>query len=243
MNFKKIALVTGASHGIGKGIAKKLVNQGITVIGTSKSQHGKNIINNYLKNKGIGIILNTTNTNSIEKTIKNIYNDFKYIDILINNIGIVKDKLLINMTYKEWNDVININLNSIFHISKPIVKNMTKKRKGKIITIGSIMGHIGNHGQTNYSASKSGLIGFHRSLALEVAHKGICINMIAPGFIETRITKHLTQRQINKYLSKIPMKKLGTINEISEVVLFLISDRISYITGQVIHINGGMYMP
>ncbi|XBC38448.1 MAG: 3-oxoacyl-ACP reductase FabG [Buchnera aphidicola (Floraphis choui)] len=238
-----MALVTGASSGIGKGIAKKLVSQGIMVIGTSTSAIGQKKINNYLKKNGSSFILNAENPNSITKTIQNIYNNFESIDILINNIGIINDKLLINMTHKEWNNVLNINLNSIFYITQPIVQKMIKKKKGKIVTIGSIMGHIGNLGQTNYSTSKSGLIGFHRSLALEVASQGICVNMIAPGFIETNMTKNLTERQKNKYLSKIPIRRFGTINEISETVLFLVSDHINYITGQIIHVNGGMYMP
>ncbi|XBC38514.1 MAG: 3-oxoacyl-ACP reductase FabG [Buchnera aphidicola (Melaphis rhois)] len=242
-NKKKVALVTGASRGIGKEISKKLASKGIIVIGTATSNAGTKIINSYLKNNGTSFILDVMNSDSIKNAMQNICNDFEHIDILINNIGIVQDKLLVNMTYSNWNKVIEINLNSIFHISKPIVKKMIRKKKGKIITIGSIIGHIGNYGQTNYSASKSGLIGFHRSLALEVASQGICVNMIAPGFIETDMTKKLTKHQKYKYLLKIPMKKFGKINEISETVLFLISDNISYITGQVIHINGGMYMP
>jgi len=213
------------------------------VIGTSRSQSGIKIINNYLKNNGTSFILNTVNVNSIKNSIKNIYKNFENIDILINNIGIVEDKLLINMTHKTWEKVLNTNLNSLFHISKPIVQKMIKKRNGKIVTIGSIMGNIGNCGQTNYSASKSGILGFHRSLALEVASKGICVNVISPGFIETKMTKRLTKFQKMKYLSKIPLKRFGTINEISETVSFLVSDRVNYITGQVIHINGGMYMP
>ncbi|XBC37923.1 MAG: beta-ketoacyl-ACP reductase [Buchnera aphidicola (Meitanaphis microgallis)] len=240
---KKIALVTGASHGIGRGIAEKLIQKGIVVIGTSTSEIGKKIINNYLKNNGTSFVLNTMHTSSIKKTIQSIYKEFKYIDILINNIGIVKDKLLINMTHEEWNDVLNVNLNSIFHISQPIIKNMIKRRQGKIVTIGSVIGHIGNFGQTNYSTSKSGLIGFHKSVALEVASRGICVNMVAPGFIETNMTKNLTKRQKEKYLLKIPIKRFGTIDEISETVLFLVSNRSNYITGQVIHVNGGMYMP
>ncbi|XBC40570.1 MAG: 3-oxoacyl-ACP reductase FabG [Buchnera aphidicola (Nurudea yanoniella)] len=240
---KKIALVTGASRGIGKGIATKLMHQGIIVIGTSTSNHGIKIIKNYLKKNGTGIILDVNNPNSIQNTIIEIYKNFEYIDILINNIGIVKDKLLVNMTYEDWNNVLQVNLNSVFHISKPIIKRMTKKKKGKIVTIGSIIGHIGNYGQTNYSASKSGLIGFNKSLAKEVASKGICVNMIAPGFIKTNMIQNLTQKKRNKYLLNIPMKRFGTINDISETVLFLISDRVNYITGQVIHVNGGMYMP
>ncbi|XBC39045.1 MAG: beta-ketoacyl-ACP reductase [Buchnera aphidicola (Nurudea shiraii)] len=243
MKSKKIALVTGASRGIGKGIAIKLIDKGIIVIGTSTSFHGTQIIDNYLKKNGTSIILDVMNPHSIQNTISELYKNFEYIDILINNIGITKDKLLKNMTYKDWEDVLKTNLNSIFYISKPIINRMTKKKKGKIVTIGSIMGHIGNYGQTNYSASKSGLIGFNRSLAIEVASKGICVNMISPGFIKTEMTKNLTEKTKKKYLSKIPMKKFGTINDISETVLFLISDDMNYITGQVIHVNGGMYMP
>ncbi|AAO27043.1 3-oxoacyl-[acyl-carrier protein] reductase [Buchnera aphidicola str. Bp (Baizongia pistaciae)] len=241
---KKIAVITGANRGLGKGIAEELSNtNNITVIGTSTSQKGCKIINKYLKNNGIGIKLDITNPNEITKTMDFVYKNFGRVDILINNAGIIRDKLLINMKTQDWNSVLNVNLNSIFYMSKSVIRNMIKNKQGKIITIGSVIAHIGNCGQTNYSAAKLGLVGFHKSLALELAPKGITVNMIAPGLIKTGMTNNLSQKQLSKYLSKIPMKRLGTIKEISKITLFLISNDANYITGQVIHVNGGMYMP
>lgn len=244
-NTKKVAVITGANRGLGKGIAEELLNtNNITVIGTSTSQLGCEIINEYLKNNnGIGIKLDISDPNEIITTMNLIYKRFGSIDILINNAGITRDKLLINMKIQDWEKVLNVNLNSIFYLSQSVVKNMIKKKQGKIITIGSVISYIGNIGQTNYSAAKFGLVGFHKSLALELASKGITVNMVAPGLIKTDMTKNLNQKRLNKYLSKIPMKRFGTIKEISKIILFLTSDYANYITGQVIHINGGMYMP
>lgn len=212
------------------------------VIGTATTQLGVQKINDHLKHDGQGIILNLHNTVTIKKTIKNIYQNFGAIDILVNNAGINRDKLLINMTTQDWIDVLNINLTGVFHLSQSILYSMIKQRKGRIITIGSISGHIGNTGQTNYSAAKSGLIGFHKSLALEVASYGITVNVIAPGLIKTDMTSALNKLQYEKYISKIPMKCFGKVSDISEAVLFLSSEKASYITGQTLHINGGMYM-
>ncbi|QCI22210.1 3-oxoacyl-ACP reductase FabG [Buchnera aphidicola] len=240
-NNKKIALITGASRGIGKAIAKKLVNKGIQIIGTSTNEKGVNTINKYLKKNGFGIILDLNNTDSIIDNIKNISNEYS-IDILINNAGIKADNLLIKMTDNEWNHVININLTSIFYLVKYILRSMLKKRYGRIITIGSIIGYTGNKGQVNYSSSKSGLIGFHKSLALEVASKGITVNIVSPGIIKTDFIKTLNSSQYQKYLSQIPMKKLGKTKDIAHAVMFLISKKASYITGHTLHVNGGMFM-
>ncbi|CAL4322940.1 3-oxoacyl-[acyl-carrier-protein] reductase [Buchnera aphidicola] len=239
---KKTALVTGATRGIGKAIAERFVEKGIYVIGTATSLSGVKKINNYLKNYGFGIILNLRDTNSITKTIKNIYCQKYIIDILINNAGVKKDNLLIKMTEAEWEDVIKINLISIFYLSKLIVNSMIKKRAGRIITISSVIGYMGNKGQINYSSSKSGLIGFNKSLALEVASKGITVNIVAPGFIQTDMTQTLNPNQYKCHLSNIPMKRLGTVEEIAEAVVFLSSKKSSYITGHTLHVNGGMYM-
>jgi 3-oxoacyl-[acyl-carrier protein] reductase len=242
MNKKKqVALVTGASRGIGKAIAKELSKNGIQIIGTATNKNGVNIINKYLKKNGFGLILNLEKYGSITEDIKKIYQEYQ-IDILVNNAGTTKDKLLIKMTEKEWCDVIQINLNSIFYLTKYCIKSMIQKKYGRIVTIGSIIGYIGNKGQINYSTSKSGLIGFHKSLALEVASKGITVNIVSPGLIKTDLTKNFHTQQYQKYLSLIPMKKIGHPEDIAHAVMFLISEKASYITGQTLHVNGGMFM-
>lgn len=246
MNIKKkIVVITGANKGLGKYITQEFSNKKkFIVIGTSTSQLGCDNINKYLKNKdGIGIKLDITNPNNIYKTINFIYEKYGFIDILINNAGVIQDKLLINMTTNEWEKVLNVNLNSIFYMSKSVIKPMIKKKQGKIITIGSALAHIGSLGQTNYTASKLGLVGFHKSLALELASHGITVNMVAPGLIKTDMTSNLNKRKIKNFLLKIPMKRFGKTKEISKTILFLTSDYANYITGQVIHVNGGMYMP
>jgi 3-oxoacyl-[acyl-carrier protein] reductase len=174
--------------------------------------------------------------------MKEIYKKKYSIDILINNAGIKLDNLLVYMNNKEWENVIKINLTSIFYMSKSVIRSMIKNKYGRIITIGSVIGYVGNEGQVNYSASKSGLIGFHKSLALEVASKGITVNIVAPGFIKTNLTKSLNVFQYKKHLSKIPMKRIGTVEEIADAVIFLSSEKASYITGHTLHVNGGMYM-
>ncbi|QFQ32522.1 beta-ketoacyl-ACP reductase [Buchnera aphidicola (Aphis fabae)] len=238
----KTALVTGANKGIGKAIAIKLLEQGIRVIGTSTNKYGVQTINKYLKKNGFGFILDLKDTNSITEKIKEIYKHKYSIDILVNNAGVKLDKLLVHMNNTEWEDIIKINLTSIFYTSKAVIRSMIKKKEGRIITINSIIGYTGNKGQINYSTAKSGLIGFHKSLALEVASKGITVNMVAPGLIQTDFIKNLNIFQYKKYLSNIPMKRLGKAEEIADAVIFLSSKKASYITGQTLHINGGMYM-
>lgn len=239
---KQTALVTGANKGIGKAIAIKLSEKGIRVIGTSTTQYGVEIINKYLNKNGFGLVLDLKDTESIIKTIQEIYKNKYFIDILVNNAGIKSDKLLVHMSHKEWDNVIKINLTSVFYTSKAVIRSMIKKKSGRIITISSIIGYTGNKGQINYSASKSGLIGFHKSLALEVASKGITVNIIAPGLIQTDFLNDLNIFQHKKYFSMIPMKRLGKAEEIADAVIFLSSKKASYITGQTLHINGGLYM-
>ncbi|CAL4042943.1 3-oxoacyl-[acyl-carrier-protein] reductase FabG [Buchnera aphidicola (Takecallis arundicolens)] len=239
---KKIALITGASRGIGKEIAKTLSKNKIFVIGSSKNINGKNIIDKQLKHNGFGIILDLNNLEQVSHCIQNIYNQFKKIDILIHNAAAKNDKLLINMHLCDWNNTFKVNLTAIFLITKIIVRNMIKQKYGRVIIISSVSGYTGNIGQINYSASKSGIIGFNKTLALEVASKGITSNVIAPGFIDIGMTKTMTERQKIKCLSKIPMKKFGSAKDIAAIVLFLTSKYSSYITGQTIHVNGGIYM-
>ncbi|BGI51009.1 MAG: 3-oxoacyl-ACP reductase FabG [Arsenophonus endosymbiont of Ceratovacuna japonica] len=243
MNFyKKIALVTGANRGIGKSIAETLSECGAKVIGTSTNKKGAEEISSYFGKKGKGYVLNVTDAKSINITLSRIYEEFGEIDILINNAGIISDNLLMRMKKEEWNKVIDTNLTSIFNLSKAIIRSMIKKRYGRIISIGSVVGIMGNAGQVNYAAAKAGVIAFSKSLAREVASRGITVNVISPGFIKTDMTKTLTNKQQNEILSNIPIGRLGNAKEIASAVAFLASSEASYITGETLHVNGGMYM-
>lgn len=238
----KIALVTGASRGIGRAIAEKLIACGATVIGTATSENGAKAISEYLGNKGKGFVLNVTETDSIEKFLADVRAEFGEIDILVNNAGITRDNLLMRMKDDEWQDIIDTNLSSVFRLSKAVMRAMMKKRYGRIITIGSVVGTMGNAGQANYAAAKAGVIGFSKSLAREVASRGITVNVIAPGFIETDMTRALTEDQRAGILSQVPANRLGDAKEIASAVAFLASDEAGYITGETLHVNGGMYM-
>ena len=238
----KIALVTGASRGIGKAIAEKLVACGATVIGTATTEKGAEAISQYLGSHGKGYALNVTDESSIESVIGAIKTEFGDIDILVNNAGITRDNLLMRMKEDEWQDILNTNLTSVFRLSKALMRTMMKKRYGRIITIGSVVGTMGNAGQANYAAAKAGLIGFSKSLAREVASRGITVNVVAPGFIATDMTEALTDDQKALTLAQVPTGRLGEPAEIASAVAFLASDEASYITGETLHVNGGMYM-
>ncbi|AWH87413.1 3-oxoacyl-ACP reductase FabG [Limnobaculum parvum] len=238
----KIALVTGASRGIGKAIAEKLVSEGARVIGTATTETGAEAISEYLGTHGKGLALNVTDSASIESVLETIRAEFGEIDILINNAGITRDNLLMRMKDDEWQDIIDTNLTSVFRLSKAVMRAMMKKRYGRIITIGSVVGTMGNAGQTNYAAAKAGIIGFSKSLAREVASRGITVNVIAPGFIETDMTRALTDEQRSGILSQVPANRLGEAKEIASAAAFLASDEAGYITGETLHVNGGMYM-
>ncbi|UBX48945.1 3-oxoacyl-ACP reductase FabG [Providencia alcalifaciens] len=243
MSFEgKIALVTGASRGIGKAIALTLTARGATVIGTATSEKGAEAITAYLDGKGKGLALNVTDPASIEETLTQIRTEFGEIDILVNNAGITRDNLLMRMKDDEWQDIIDTNLSSVYRLSKSVLRAMMKKRCGRIISIASVVGVMGNAGQTNYAAAKAGLIGFSKSLAREVASRGITVNVVAPGFIETDMTKALTDEQRAGILSQVPANRLGDAQEIASAVAFLASDEAAYITGETLHVNGGMYM-
>ncbi len=238
----KIALVTGASRGIGKAIAEKLVACGATVIGTATTENGAEAISQYLGQNGKGLALNVTDEASIESVISTIKAEFGDIDILVNNAGITRDNLLMRMKDDEWQDILDTNLTSVFRLSKALMRTMMKKRYGRIITIGSVVGTMGNAGQANYAAAKAGLIGFSKSLAREVASRGITVNVVAPGFIATDMTAALTDEQKALTLAQVPVGRLGQPTEIANAVAFLASDEASYITGETLHVNGGMYM-
>ncbi|MDP6879690.1 MAG: 3-oxoacyl-ACP reductase FabG [Alteromonas macleodii] len=239
----KIALVTGASRGIGKAIATQLAQQGATVIGTATSENGAQAISDYLSEfGGKGFALNVTDKESVDTTIKAINEAHGGIDILVNNAGITRDNLLMRMKDDEWQDIIDTNLTSIFTLSKAVLRGMMKKRFGRIVNIGSVVGSAGNAGQANYAAAKAGVIGFSKSMAREVASRGITINVVAPGFIDTDMTKALTDDQKEAIFKDIPANRLGAPDEIAATVAFLVSDGAAYITGETIHVNGGMYM-
>jgi 3-oxoacyl-[acyl-carrier protein] reductase len=238
----KIALVTGASRGIGKAIALQLLEMGATVIGTATSENGAKAIADYLGEKGTGKVLNVTHEESISSTLADINAEFGSIDILVNNAGITRDNLLMRMKDDEWNDIIQTNLTAIFRLSKAVMRGMMKKRHGRIINIGSVVGVTGNAGQANYAAAKAGVIGFSKSLAREVASRGITVNTVAPGFIDTDMTQSLSDEQKQNIFNDIPANRLGRPEEIASTVAFLASDMAGYITGETINVNGGMYM-
>ncbi len=237
----KVALVTGASRGIGKAIANQLQALGATVIGTATSTNGAANISEYLGENN-GQVLNVTEIDSITTLFDHIKKTHGGIDILVNNAGITRDNLMMRMKDDEWDDIINTNLSSVFRISKAALRPMMKKRFGRIINIGSVVGSMGNAGQVNYSAAKAGLLGFTKSLAREVASRGITVNTVAPGFIDTDMTKTLTEEQKEGIFSQVPANRLGKPEEIASTVAFLASDAAAYITGETIHVNGGMYM-
>ncbi len=242
---QKVALVTGASRGIGAAIADDLGNAGHIVIGTATTEAGAEKISQRLAAKNIsghGMMLNVTDTESIDTVLKAIIDAFGAPTILVNNAGITKDNILMRMKEDEWMDVVNTNLTSVFRLAKACVRPMTKARWGRIINISSVVGSMGNGGQSNYSASKAGVEGFARALAKELGSRSITVNTVAPGFIDTDMTKDLPEDNKQAMLTQIPLARLGTPEEIAAVVRFLTSDAAGYITGETIHVNGGMYM-
>lgn len=238
----KVALVTGASRGIGRAIAEILVERGATVIGTATSEKGAEAISAYLGENGKGLALNVTSADSVADVLDAIKKEFGDVDILVNNAGITRDNLLMRMKDDEWQDIMDTNLTSIFRLSKAVLRAMMKKRAGRIINVGSVVGTMGNAGQTNYAAAKAGVVGFTKSMAREVASRGITVNTVAPGFIETDMTKALNEEQRAATLSQVPAGRLGEPREIAATVAFLASDDAAYITGETLHVNGGMYM-
>lgn len=241
----KIALVTGASRGIGAAIADLLGEQGATVIGTATSDTGAAAISARFEAKGIagkGLALNVNDAEAVESAVKAIGAEFGAPTILVNNAGITRDNLMLRMKEDEWSDVINTNLTAVFRVSKACLRGMTKARWGRIINISSVVGSMGNAGQTNYSATKAGVEGFTRSLAREIGARGITVNAVAPGFIDTDMTKELPEAQREALQTQIPAARLGQPEEIAAAVAFLASEAAGYITGDTLHVNGGMYM-
>lgn len=241
----QIALVTGASRGIGAAIAQELGKQGATVIGTATSAGGADNINASLQAagiKGMGLALDVNDASQIDAVLKQIAATYGDVSILVNNAGITKDTLLMRMSDEDWNDVINTNLTSVFRMSQAVLRPMMKARTGRIISISSVVGHMGNAGQTNYAAAKAGMTGFTKSLAAEVGSRNVTVNCVAPGFIETDMTAELPEAIKTKMLERVPLGRLGNVNEIAATVAFLASPNAAYITGETIHVNGGMFM-
>ena len=240
----KIALVTGASRGIGKAIAQMLAENGAKVIGTATTEQGTERIVEHLQahGYGLGVTLNVTQTKSIENAFATIINKVGHPSILINNAGVTSDKLLLRMQEADWFSILNANLTGVFRLIKTCLRPMVKARWGRIVNISSIVAFMGNSGQTNYAAAKAGLIGFSKSLAREVASRGITVNLVAPGFILTDMTRDLTEEQHLSLISKIPVGRIGNTMDIAHAVNFLVSEAAGYITGETIHVNGGMLM-
>ena len=241
----QIALVTGASRGIGAAIAAELGQQGATVIGTSTSASGAESIQSNFKQasiKGVGMALDVNDAAQVEFVLKEVAAQFGDISILVNNAGITRDTLLMRMSDEDWDAVISTNLKSVFRMSQAVLRPMMKARTGRIISISSVVGHMGNAGQTNYAAAKAGMSGFTKSLASEVGSRNITVNCVAPGFIETDMTAELPETIKTKMLERVPLGRLGNVKEIASTVAFLASPNAAYISGETIHVNGGMYM-
>jgi len=242
MSEKTIALVTGASRGIGQAIAQQLVEDGFFVLGTATTENGADNISAYLADSGKGLVLDVTSAESITSLISDITKEYGAPTVLVNNAGITRDTLMLRMKDDDWDAVIDTNLSAVYRVSKACLKAMMKNRQGRIVNITSVVGSTGNAGQANYAASKAGLIGFSKSLAKEVGSRNITVNTVAPGFIDTDMTKSLTDEQKSSLLNGIPLARLGEAKEIAYAVSFLCSDKANYLTGETLHVNGGMYM-
>jgi 3-oxoacyl-[acyl-carrier protein] reductase len=242
---KKVALVTGASRGIGKAIAQRLAADDFIVVGTATSDEGAGRISQYLEqvgNTGCGMTLNVADNDSVTAVVKSIAELYGAPTVLVNNAGITRDNLLMRMKIEEWSDVLDTNLTALYRVSKACMRGMTKARWGRVVNITSVVGSMGNAGQSNYAATKAGAEGFSRALAKELGSRSVTVNCVAPGFIDTDMTKELSEAQRELMLAQIPLARLGEPQEIAAVVGFLCSDAAGYITGETIHVNGGMHM-
>ncbi len=238
----EVALVTGASRGIGAAIADALAAAGATVVGTATSEPGAEAISERLTGRGRGIVLNISDEESVQAGIKEVQGNEGSPTILVNNAGITRDNLLMRMKPEEWDEVLSTNLSGAFRVSKACLRGMMKAKKGRIISIASVIGVMGNAGQANYAAAKAGIIGFSKSLAREIGSRNITVNVVAPGFIDTDMTRGLPEEQRNAMLAQVPLGRLGAGQDIADAVLFLASAAGSYITGETLHVNGGMLM-
>ncbi len=242
MAEQDVALVTGASRGIGRAIAEVLAAQGAKVIGTATTDSGAEAISDYLGDHGVGLAMDVSNPDSVASGIAAIEKDHGTITILVNNAGITRDNLLMRMKEDEWQSIMDTNLSSIYRLSKAVLRGMMKARRGRIISITSVVGAMGNAGQTNYAAAKAGVMGFSKSLAREVGSRGITVNTVAPGFIDTDMTRALPEEQRAALAQQIPLGRLGGVEDVAAAVAYLASPAAAYVTGQTLHVNGGMYM-
>jgi 3-oxoacyl-[acyl-carrier protein] reductase len=240
----EVVLVTGASRGIGQAVALELGRQGAVVVGTATSEKGVANINSLMndKIKCTGIVMDVTNQDSINAALSDVEKTFGAPSILVNNAGITRDNLLMRMKDEEWEEIINTNLSSVYRVTKACVRNMLKARHGRIISVASVVGVMGNAGQTNYAAAKAGIIGFTKALAREVGPRGVTVNAVAPGFIDTDMTRALSDEHRQALLGNIPLNRLGSVSEVAMAVAFLASPAAAYITGETLHVNGGMLM-
>jgi 3-oxoacyl-[acyl-carrier protein] reductase len=241
----QVALVSGASRGIGQAIAKHLAQAGATVVGTATSEAGAAAITQYLGeigNKGKGLVLNVNDAAQVDSVVSTVQREFGAILILVNNAGITRDNLLMRMGDEEWEDILNTNLRSVFRLSRAVMRGMMKAKTGRIINISSVVGAAGNAGQTNYAAAKAGMIGFTKALAREVGSRNITVNCVAPGCIDTDMTRALTEEQHRALLANIALGRLGSVDDIAAAVGYLASAGAGYVTGTTLHVNGGMYM-
>ncbi len=242
---KEVVLVTGASRGIGRAIAESLGRQGATVIGTATSESGAAGISEHFSEAGLagcGAVLNVAETDSVNSFMRQVGDEYGAVTVLVNNAGVTRDNLLMRMKEDEWLTVINTDLTSMYRMCKACVRGMIKAKRGRIVNIASVVGAMGNAGQSNYAAAKAGVVGFTKALARELASRAITVNAVAPGFIETDMTRRLAEEQRDALRGEIPLGRLGTPDDVAAVVAFLVAPAADYITGETIHVNGGMYM-
>ena len=242
MNARRIALVTGASRGIGRAIASRLARDGLFVVGTATADEGVGRIRAMLGENGAGVLLRLQAADSIATALGAVEQDFGSPSVLVNNAGVTRDGLLVRMSDEAWREVIDVNLGGIYRLTRPLLRSMMRARWGRIVNIGSVVGRMGNAGQTNYAAAKAGIEGFTRALAREVATRGITVNAVAPGFIDTDMTAELSATQRAEMVERIPLGRMGGAEEVAAAVSFLASDEAGYITGETVHVNGGLHM-
>ncbi len=242
MNKKRVALVTGASRGIGRAVASRLASDGLFVVGTATADEGAERVRSMLGENGAGVVLRLQSSDSIAAAVRKVEQDFGSPSVLVNNAGVTRDGLLMRMSDDAWREVIDVNLSGVYRLTKPLLRSMVRERWGRIVNIGSVVGRMGNAGQSNYAAAKAGIEGFTRALAREVGARGITVNAVAPGFIDTDMTAELSEAQRAEMVKQIPVGRMGGTEEVAGAVSFLVSDEARYITGETVHVNGGLHM-